>query len=104
MIPSHFGPDHVDVAISYHNLGVLHYNLGDLSQAKDYHDRALAIRLKKLGPDHVDVANSYNSLGIVHYNLGDLSQAKDYHDRARAIRLKKLGPDHVDVATRSCVL
>ena len=95
---SGLGPDHVDVANSYISLGIVHKKLGDLSQAKDYHDRALAIRLKRLGPDHVDVANSYISLGIVHKKLGDLSQAKDYHDRALAIRLKKLGPDHVHVA------
>ncbi|XP_022778247.1 clustered mitochondria protein homolog, partial [Stylophora pistillata] len=66
--------------------------------AKEFYDRALAIRLKKLGPDHVDVAWTYANLGIVHRNLGDLSQAKEFYDRALAIRLKKLGPDHVDVA------
>ena len=64
--------------------------LGELSEAKEYHDRALAIRLKKLGPEHVDVANSYINLGSVHKKLGDLSQVKDYHDRALAVRLKKL--------------
>ena len=41
-------------------LGSVHVKLGDLSQAKDYHDRALAICLNKLGPDHVDVATSYS--------------------------------------------
>ena len=89
----------LDISVIYRHLGNVHKKLGDVSQAKDYHDRALAIRLKKLGPDHVDVANSYNSLGIVHDELGDLSQAKDYHDRALAIRLKTLGPEHVDVAS-----
>ena len=52
------GPDHVDVADSFNSLGIVHKELGDLSQAKDYHDRALAIRLKKLGPDHFDIASS----------------------------------------------
>ena len=73
--------------------------LVDLSQVKDYHDRALAIPLKRIEPEHVDVASSYNNLGSVHKNLCDLSQAKDYHDHALAIRLKKLGPEHVDVAS-----
>ena len=50
--------------------------LCDLSQAKDYHDRALAIRLKTLGPEHLDVASSYSHLGSVHEKLCDLSQAK----------------------------
>ena len=33
------------------------------------HERALAIRLKKLGSKHVDVTNSYNNLGTVYHNL-----------------------------------
>ena len=89
----------LDIADIYEHAGNVHEKLGDLSKAKDYHDLALAARLKKLGPDHVDIAKSFYYLGIVHYELGDLSQAKDYHDRALAIRLKKLGPDHVDVAS-----
>ena len=89
----------LDIADIYEHAGNVHEKLGDLSKAKDYHDLALAARLKKLGPDHVDIAKSFYYLGIVHYKLGDLSQAKDYHDRALAIRLKKLGPDHVDVAS-----
>ena len=76
------GPDHVDVATSFGKLGSVHIKLGDLSQAKDYLDRALAIHLKKLGPDHVDVATSYSYLGSVHKKLGNLSQGKDHHDRA----------------------
>ena len=95
----HLGPEDVETANSYHKLGTVHEMLGDLSQAKDYYDRALEIRLKKLGPEHVDVASSYSHLGIVHVMLCDLSQAKDCHDRALAIRLKKLGPEHVDVAS-----
>ena len=95
----HLGPENVETANSYHKLGTVHEMLGDLSQAKDYHDRALEIRLKKLGSEHVDVASSYSHLGIVHVMLCDLSQAKDCHDRALAIRLKKLGPEHVDVAS-----
>ena len=95
----HLGPEDVETANSYHKLGTVHEMQGDLSQAKDYHDRALEIRLKKLGPEHVDVASSYSHLGIVHVMLCDLSQAKDCHDRALAIRLKKLGPEHVDVAS-----
>ena len=90
----------------------------DLSQVKDYRDRALdihlkkigpenievvnsralAIRLKKVGPDDVDVAILLQFLSILHDKLGELSQAKDYHDRALAIRLKKLGPEEVDIA------
>ncbi|XP_022810600.1 kinesin light chain-like, partial [Stylophora pistillata] len=78
--------------------------LGKTDQAKDYHNHALEIRLKKLGPDHVDVAGSYNNLasynnlGNLHSNLDKTDQAKDYYNHALEIYLKKLGPDHVKVA------
>ena len=52
------GPDHVDVASGYNNMGTLHCNLGDNQQAKKFYERALFILLKKLGPDHVDVATA----------------------------------------------
>ena len=57
------GPEHVDVATSYDNLGTVYRNLGDFQQAKDSHARALDIRLKQLGPEHVDVAPFYNNPG-----------------------------------------
>ena len=89
----------LDVANYNDHLGNIHRKINDLSQAKNNHDRALAIRLHKLGPEHVDVASSFSHLGIVHKMLGDLGLAKDYHDRALKIRQKKLGPEHVDVAS-----
>ena len=92
-----FGDKEVINAFGY--LGTVHYSLGDLQQAKECHNRALTIGLKKLGPEHVDVAESYNNLGSVHYGLGDLQQAKECHDCALTIRLKKLEPEHLDVAT-----
>ena len=76
------GPEHFNVATSYNKLGVVHHQLGDLNQANDYHDCALAIMLKKRGPENVNVAASYNDLGLVHRQLGDLTQAKDFHEGA----------------------
>ena len=57
------GPDHVDVARTYHNMGNLHKALGEHQQAKEYYARALCIQLNKLGPDHVDVARTYRLIG-----------------------------------------
>ena len=80
-------------------IGVIHHKLGNFHQAKEYLERALAIRLQKLGPHHVDVARFYHNLATVLSDLGDLKQAKEYHERALAIQLQKLGPHHVDVAS-----
>ena len=50
-------------ATTYDNLGLVHGNLGEFEQAKEYHERALAIGREKLGAKHVAVATTYNNLG-----------------------------------------
>ena len=72
--------------------------MGELEQAKDYHQKAIEIRKNALGPNHIDVATSYNNLGLVYEALGELEQAKDYHKKAIEIRKNALGPNHITVA------
>ena len=60
------GPDHVDVASTYHDMCTLHIkDLAEHQQAKEYYERALSVQLNKLGPDHVHVARTYRFLGDV---------------------------------------
>ena len=59
------GPNHIKVATSYDNLGLVHKAMDEVEQAKDYHKRALDITINLLGPNHIDVATSYNNLGSV---------------------------------------
>ena len=73
-------------------------NKGDLQLARDYHQRALEIRLEQLGPNHIDVASSYDNLGTLCGTKGDLQHARDYHQRALIIQLEQLGPNHIRVA------
>ena len=58
------GPDRVNVAASYHALGLAQRQLGDLNQAKYCHEQALDVYLKKLGPEHIYVATCYDNLGF----------------------------------------
>ena len=92
------GPNHVDVALSYNNIGLVYSKKGDLDQALDNYQRAQEIKEKQQGPNHVDVADSYNNIGEVYSKKGDLDQAMDYYQRALEIKEKQLGPNHVDVA------
>ena len=64
----------------------------DLKQAKEYHERALAIWQQTLGPQHPDVATLYENLAIVLGDQGDLKQAKEYHERVLAILRHTLAP------------
>ena len=75
----------------------MHSDLGNLGQAKEYYDRALAIYVRNQGPD-LNAACTYNDLGIVHKNLDNLEQAKEYFDRTPAIKARNLCPDHTNVA------
>ena len=82
----------------FSELGQTHDLLGNFTKSKDYHQRALEIRINVLGAKHIDVAASYNNLGLVHRALGELEQAKDYHQRALEIQINVLGAKHIDVA------
>ena len=73
--PKKLGPDHLDVATCYNNLGLEHFALVDVEQAKEHHELALTIRLKKFGPDHHDVVTS----SLLQRALGDLEQATDHY-------------------------
>ena len=57
------------------NLGTALKYQGDLEQAKEYHERALAIRQQTLGPQDPDVASCYNNLATVFGDQGDLEKA-----------------------------
>ena len=70
-------------------MGTLHHDLGDHQQAKEYYERALPIRLKKLGPDHVYVARTSRLLGDVQRVLDAQQQlAPRIDDRVQFIQRK----------------
>ena len=88
----------LNIARIYHEVGLLHEDMGEFTTAENYLHHALEIRLEKLGPNHIDVAASYNNLGVLCRDKGDLQLASDYYQRALEIQLKQLGPNHIDVA------
>ena len=83
------GPEHVDVARTYRNMGRLHKGLGDHQQAREYYERALSVQVNKLRPDHVDEARTYRLLDDVQCVL-DAQQllANRSNDRAQFIQPK----------------
>jgi Tfp pilus assembly protein PilF len=89
IVEKQLGPNHVGLAVSCSNIGLVYYTTGDLDKANDYYRRALEIEEKQLGPNHVDVAVSYNNIGLVYYDKGDLDKANDYFQRALEIKEKQ---------------
>ena len=50
--------DHPNVATSYHNIALVYKAKKDLPKAKEYWEKAYAIRLKKLGANHPETKNT----------------------------------------------
>ena len=76
------GPEHVNVATSYYNLALNYQDLSELEQAKEYQQRALAIKLDKLGPGHADVATIFQNLASIYQDQVDLKQARECQQRS----------------------
>ena len=55
------------------------------SKAKEYYEKALAIRKKIYGEKHGDVAAGYSNLGKVYNGLGQHSEATHCHEKASII-------------------
>lgn len=85
-------------ALLLNRVGVYLWARSDLIQARDLHQRVLALREARSGSDHLVVAESLNNLGLVLWDLVDLAGARVAHERALAIREKWLGANHQAVA------
>lgn len=57
-----FGPEHLQTAVSFHNLANVYQRQGRYSEAAGLCVRALAIRERELSSRHIDVTASLNNL------------------------------------------
>jgi len=67
--------DPESVAEALHQLGILHWNLGDFPQALSYQSRTLALR--GATGDRWQLARCTSNLGITHLYLGNFSEAEE---------------------------
>ena len=73
-----YGGNKLDIAASYHNLGVQFRNQGDYKESIDHHNKALSLRRDSLGENSSKVALSYLMLGNANLSAGDQEKALDY--------------------------
>ena len=71
---------------AYGNLGAVLHSLGDYKKAKEYYEKALAIRME-IG-DRQGEGATYSYLGGVFYSLGEYEKAKEYHEKALVIGIE----------------
>jgi tetratricopeptide (TPR) repeat protein len=95
---AHLGPDHLDVASSLGNLGLVLRELGELPAARKAFERALTLGQAQLDSDHPALAISLKHLGLVLRDQGELSRARGYLERALAIFETRFDPDDPVVA------
>jgi hypothetical protein len=66
------GDDHPQTLSSMNNLASIRQALGDLPEARELHEQALAGFRRVLGDDHPTTLNSMNDLAAVRRELGEL--------------------------------
>ena len=94
-----FGPEHVRVAQSLNDLGVLLSEMGDYAGAGPSLEQALSLRRKLLGKEHADVAITLVELGRVYQDQGFNRCAEPLQREALEIRRKLYREQNRDVAT-----
>ncbi len=93
------GPEHVQLAQSLNNLGVLHREMGHAAQAEPLLREAVEMRRHVLGARHPDVAITLVELSRALSEQGRLAEAEPLSREALAIRREVFGDEHRETAT-----
>ena len=78
---------HEECAVTYYNIGNIHYDKGDYEKALNYYDKSLKINIQHYGEMHVQCADTYNNIGIIHKNKGDNEKALIYYEKSLEIKI-----------------
>ena len=93
-----YGGEHVRLAQTLNDLGVLLTDKGDYAAAARTLERALSMRRRLLGPEHADVAVTLVELGRVYQDQGLNQRADPLLRESLAVRRKGLGESHRETA------
>jgi serine/threonine protein kinase len=93
-----FGSEHVRVAQTLNDLGVVQTETCDYAAAERNLKQALDLRRRLLGSEHADVAVTLVELGRVYQDLGLNARAEPLLRESLAIRRKVLGEDGQETA------
>ncbi|XP_046855703.1 serine/threonine-protein kinase/endoribonuclease IRE1-like [Xenia sp. Carnegie-2017] len=74
------------------------HETGNYDKAKEFYEKALAIRKQSLARNQVEVPRSLSSLGNVLEKTGNYDKAIEFHEKALEFQKQSLGPNHIDVA------
>jgi tetratricopeptide (TPR) repeat protein len=74
-------------------------DLGQLEEARDLLQKALASDERSYEPGHPSIAIRQSNLAVVLKDLGQLEEARDLLRQAYSSFLSRFGPDHIHTRT-----
>lgn len=86
--------NHLSVAGSYNNIGLVYTAMESHEKALAYYEEALKIRLEILHKEHPDIATSYCNIGGAYCNQGKWESALECLWKAREIRVAVYGENN----------
>ncbi|CRG86521.1 hypothetical protein PISL3812_03527 [Talaromyces islandicus] len=86
--------DNIAIWGAFLRLGNLYRHQGQLKEAEDMYQRALAGYKKTLDADHTPTLNTVNNLGLLYRKQGKMKKAEKMYQQALAGYEKMLDPDH----------
>ena len=90
--------DPADMAKTADDLAIVHWQRGQLGDARARNERALADFLAAYGHDHPETARAYGNCGVFQLEMGEFEAARRSFEHALAIFLTAFGRWHLDVA------
>lgn len=94
-----YGPKHIDIALSFFNIGSIYFQQSDYNKALEYYNRARSVWKKNLVKESELGSPFYNNIGVIYDRQGYFNKALDYHQKALRINQKILGEKHFETAT-----
>ena len=95
----HLGLQHLDLAVSYNNIGFVYSAQGNLDKAMEFYNKALKIEEQVLNPLSPDLAISYSNIGGVYESQGYYDKAMEFYDKALKIEEQVMNPLSPALAT-----
>jgi tetratricopeptide (TPR) repeat protein len=88
---AHTAHRYCDAGVSYDGMANVYQEQGKYTEALEYHEKVLSIRLPALGASHPSVGNTYYSMARAHKGQGNITQALTMYEKSHAIFLASYG-------------
>ena len=92
------GENNIEVAQTYHVIGVLSWAKEDYMTSIKYHEKALSIKQQLSGSQNTKISASYDNLGINYDEIGDYDKALEYYQKELEIDLQAKEIDQLSLA------